>query len=270
MDSFLTVISGLDKYFDFVTPLFWRAGWVSLLFFPAIGFALWRVNKKREARVSFAIFIVLIISLSSTKVADATNSVFFSGGRMYLGYPYLFLLLMLFLTKMVAKKYKKRIFYAALILSLVSASVKFILFDEMLTHALRDSAYSVVEVVRVDSLKSTCADILDFTNGDADLVMANSGSTKEQIITYGCPCLEDSFPTTFQPSYERRAWSTEQKLATYYQNILWHGSDSLQHSLNAIPGVNFLNVHPKKDWIFIESELKPTQILNRLKPIKDN
>jgi hypothetical protein len=261
ISSFLTVISRLDNYFDFVTPIFWRAGWLVLSIFIIVGIRTWRYGYKKESATIFISFIVIVGSFFLTKVSDGTNSVFFSGSRMFLAYPIIIIITLTFLIKTLNEVAKKLFYFSLIVLSFISFSIKLLGFDALLNHSLRGSAYSVVDVVKVKDLQKECEEMMFFNEKKTDLILSISSNPQDQIITYGCPCLINDFPTTFQPLYERRAWIFPSILDRVYSNILIHGKRTESWNKINIEKLTITNSHTTKRWILIKNELKTQDLL---------
>jgi hypothetical protein len=41
-----------------------------------------------------------------------------------------------------------------------------------------------------------------------------------QLLTYGCPCLMDSFPQSIQEKYERRTWAGKKSVMNAYKSAV--------------------------------------------------
>lgn len=260
LSSFLKIIGRMDNYFDFVSPIFWRVGWLFLTLFIIVGIRTWRYGFKKDSKTIFTSLIIIIASFFFSKVSDGTNSVFFSGARMYLAYPFIIIFILLMLIKTLNEA-QKRIFYTSLLtLSLIAFTVKLVAFNSLLNHALRGSAYSVVQVIKVKKLNNICEEMLSFSDKKINLILANS--TQNQIITYGCQCLIDDFPTTFQPLYERRTWISPNTMDSVYSNVLIHGK--MTKGWNNIKNLDIINLDTTKKWILINNSLKTQDLLTTM------
>ena len=264
LSSFLKVIGRLDNYFNFVTPIFWRAGWLFLSIFIIVSIRTWRHGFKKYSVTILISLITIIASFFFSKVSDGTNSVFFSGSRMYLAYPIIIIFILIFFIKTLNET-KKRLFFSSLImLSLIAFSVKTFTFDTLLKHALRGSAYSVVKVIKVKDLHNICKDLQLFSEEKIDLVLANSPDSHEQVITYGCQCLINDFPTTIQPFYERRTWLMPNTMDNTYSNILIHGKRSESWDKSKTKDLNIIKTDTKKGWVLINNNLKTEDLLTNM------
>lgn len=265
LDSFLTVINSLDNYFNFISPLLWRLGWISLSLFIIVGIALWRHNKRRESLIILSTLIMLLISFSFDKVIESSNSVFFSGSRMFLAYPYLILFTLLMFLKIKIKLNKTIVIRSILTISVFALILKVAFFDQFVTHALRGSANTVVEVSKVDRLKLVCEEMLEFGSKNVNLIMANSVDLKYQyLITYGCPCLIEDFPPTYQSKYDRRTWNTKKILNSTYKSLIVNESDTSLNKYLSIPEVKIIKYNKERGWILLINNLKTKSLIKEI------
>lgn len=268
-DIFIGVFSKLSYYFDMVSPLFWRGGFITLALFPLVGYFLWNKGQKLKSLVSWGILLMLILSFSVSKVEDATNSVFFTGARMYLAYPLLLLWISLELYKQLSESAKERLLTGLILVSLLSFAVKQIAFQPFLQHALRGSAFSVVEVATIDGLQKTCSDLQRSGETSTELVLSLKGNSPSQLINYGCPCLIDSFPPTYQARYERRTWLKDSLLQHHYSPIIIHGIDEAWVRSCEEAGVQLTNYYPELTAASIHTNMPLDNLLELLPAIKD-
>lgn len=261
-DSFVLVLSRLDNYFTYITPVVWHWGWVSLLLFILTGIRLWRYKRKMEFLSLALLFAAILLSFSVAKVTHGTNSVFFSGSRMFLAYPFILLFLFIFYLNTLPVPRRKNVIFTAVLLSVVAFTVKVMAFDLFLKNALKGTRNSIVKVIPVDTLRTTCEEMLSFANGHADLVVANSSDTPDQPITYGCPCLIPDFPVTIQPLYERRTWILPEILDRVYERVLIHGKDTNAWKRMNLEGLQVIRSDVQKGWMLIENRLRTRDLLH--------
>jgi len=251
--AFQEVISSLDNYFDFISPILWRFGWISLLFFIMAAWQLWRKNMLMECLVTSILFILIIASFSLEKVSDGANSVFFSGSRIFLTYPILLVFLAHYLLKTASSSQMEKAFYVLIILVAIVTPLKLACFDLFVGNAVKGKN-SVVAVTKVADLQSTCRKILDFSDYDLDIIIANSPDSPEQLVTYGCPCLIDEFPATLQPLFERRTWLLNPALIKVHKLILIHGNDKKIWARLRTEDLEIKKSNMKIGWILIKNE----------------
>lgn len=261
--SFIKIMSRLYNYFDFVTPLIWRSGWISLFVFVIIGIRLWRYNRKLECLTLSLLFVLILFSFFVSKVSDGTNSVFFSGSRMFLAYPFILLFIFIYYLHTITVSRQRNVFFILILVALISFPIKQFTFDFFLKNALKGSKNSIVKVITVDKLKATCKDILAFADGNVDLIIANSGNAPDQLITYGCPCLIQKFPITFQPLYERRTWLWPGIMDRIYNRVLIHGKDTTIWNRMHLDKLNIIRRDIPDGWLLIENQYNTHDLLNK-------
>lgn len=201
---FFRAVNNLDIFFNKVTPLFGFSSYILLLTFPILGFVLYKKNRGLESLILFVSFTEIIACLFLKKVNDGTNSIFFAGDRMFLALPFLYLFLFIFIFQNIhqntARKFKNLMVFMAIFLF----GFKIIFAKELLKHALSPKYESVVKVFKIEDLRKECQKHLAFTKRKAEIVIALSASSAQQDIIYGCNCLIPEFPSTLNPSFERR------------------------------------------------------------------
>lgn len=263
-DSFIYVFNHLDNYFGFVSPVFWIAGWISLLLFIIIGFRLWKRKEYLYFITVILLFLGIIGSFFSDKVTDGTNSIFFSGSRMFLAYPIILIFIVLWWFQGISIEKKRKWIMVGIGLSLISITVKLSCFDTFLNHALRGSASTIVGVTKIDDLKNKCKEMINYNGAKPDLIVASTGNTSEQLITYGCSCLIENFPTTVQPLYERRQWVLNHVLNTQYNTVLFHAYEN--QSLIELKENNELDIlsENKAQWLIVSNNKKTEELLKNM------
>jgi hypothetical protein len=262
--SFTHVLDSLDNYFTYVTPVIWRASWLSLLLFLLVGFRLWKFGKKREALLLFTFFFAIVGSFFTSKVSEGTDSLFFSGARMFLAYPFLLIFLFIFWLNTFNEKKAKMILHFTIALSLLSFSVKLIAFDFFLKEAIGGAKYTVVNVITIDDLKKKCNDMLLFADNKADLVLAITSDGPEQVVNYGCPCLTENFPATIQSKYERRSWLTRDIQNKIHDRILIHAKDTVFWSRARSAGIKVIRKDTAQGWMLIENDLRTKDLIGQI------
>lgn len=258
--SFVYVITHLSIYFDLITPLFWRFGWVSLLMVIWIGWKLKKNGQTIRFYTVLILMIVLVFSFFANKVSDGRDSVYFSGTRMFLAYPVILLFILGWYFEVLNAKKRIITIGVLMVLAFVSFSVKLSTFNYFVHQQIKTKDFTVVGTTKVDDLKITCKNILLFGNNNVDLVVANSANSSDQLITYGCGCLMDDFPPTLQPNYDRRTWLLPELLNGTYNKVLIHGEETKVWDSTNYNGLNIIAENKEKHWILLENTI-PTKVL---------
>ena len=85
------------------------------------------------------------------------------------------------------------------------------------------------------------------------LLVAVSGDTPQQPITYGCQCLQDDFPSTYIPHYERRRWLISEYNKTVFPTILLHGKDTARWDRSKFGHLNIVKHDKEKGWMLVRN-----------------
>lgn len=257
-NSFLETLLRFNNYFDQVSPLFWRFGFVSVLLLPVGIYYLWKKNKRLEAWTIAFVFFAILGSLFMEKTKESGYSLFFSGGRFFLALPFVFVFLMLYFYSFLSTKNKLKFTRISLILVGVSFGIKVIFFSPLMLNAIDKEKAWYVHVVRIDELKKQCTEMNEFGNHPA-LFIAVTGDTPEQPITYGCQCLYSDFPSTYIPHYERRRWLISDFNKTVFPTILLHGKDTTRWDRSRFQHLNILKHDKEKGWMLVQND-EPTNV----------
>lgn len=257
-NSFLETTSRFNNYFDQVLPLFWRFGYLGALLLPIASAILWRKQKRLEAFVIALVTLVIFVSLFMEKTKESGYSFFFSGGRFFLALPFVFIFLSLYFYSFLSSKNKLKFNRFALLLVLVSFAVKIIFFSALLDNAMDERKSWYVHVMRIDDLKKQCHEMNEFGNHPA-LLVAVTGDTPEQPVTYGCQCLQADFPSTYIPHYERRRWLISEYNKTVFPTILLHGKDTSRWDRNKFQHLHILKHNKENGWMLVENS-EPTDV----------
>ena len=250
--SFLETIYRFNNYFDQVSPLFWRFGFISVLLLPPAIILLWKKNKRLEAWTIVFVLLAIFGSLFLEKTKESSYSLFFSGGRFFLALPFVFIFLSLYFYSFLSSKNKLNFNRIALVLAVVSFGIKTFFFSSLLTNAMDESKSWCVHVVRISDLKKQCAELVEF--GDhPSLLIAITGDTPGQPVTYGCQCLQADFPSTYIPHYERRRWLISEYNKTVFPTILLHGKDTTRWDRSKFGHLNIVKHDKEKGWMLVRN-----------------
>ena len=140
----------------------------------------------------------------------------------------------------------------------VSFGIKTFFFSPLLENAIDKEKAWYVHVVRIDELKKQCQEMNEFGNHPA-LVIAVTGDTPEQPVTYGCQCLQSDFPSTYIPHYERRRWLISEYNKTVFPTILLHGKDTTRWDRSKFQHLHILKHDKEKGWMLVQNS-EPTDV----------
>jgi drug/metabolite transporter superfamily protein YnfA len=250
--SFLETLYRFNNYFDQVSPLFWRFGFISVLILPAAIILLWKKNKRLEAWTIVFVLLAILGSFFLEKTKESSYSLFFSGGRFFLALPFVFIFLSLYFYSFLSSENKLNFNRIGLALAVVSFGIKTFFFSSLLTSAMDESKSWCVHVVRISDLKKQCAELVEF--GDhPSLLIAITGDTPGQPVTYGCQCLQAEFPSTYIPHYERRRWLISEYNKTVFPTILLHGKDTARWDRSKFGHLNIVKHDKEKGWMLVRN-----------------
>lgn len=251
-NSFIETLLRFNNYFDQVSPFFWRFGFISLLLFPLAIYFLWKKKKHVEAWAIAFILFAIVGSLFMEKTKESGYSLFFSGGRFFLAIPFVFIFISLYVYSFLSTKKKKKFNRIALTLAFISFGVKFLCFAPLLENAIDKEKAWYVHVVRIDELKKQCREMKAFGENPA-LLVAVTGDTPEQPVTYGCQCLQADFPSTYIPHYERRRWLISEYNKTVFPTILLHGKDTTRWDRSKFGHLDIVKHDKEKGWMLVRN-----------------
>lgn len=212
----LEALPRLDVFFGYVGPFARFGGWLSLFCIPILITVLFVKRNLKYGVLHLVLFIGIVASLSMEKTSDAMGTLFFSGGRFFIGYP--FILAFLTFSLIEVKSFKLNMKVVIIIIAVMTVARISKLFYRYGNIELVGRKHWV-SVEHIDDLQKSCEEIKDITEAfNISLVVFRSDP--DQLLTYGCPCLVDDFPETFFTWYERRTWLTKNLDTTIHKNIL--------------------------------------------------
>lgn len=203
----------LDKFFNYLTPVFKKQGWIILAFFTVVSIILLIQKKKKEGITVLLMLVVILLPFASSKIHDGTTSVFYSHARMYLAIPVLLALSISFLS------IGKNIFvYVFLFFVPVFFTFKIINTQTSIEKNMRNN--HVVTVIKNKELIGECRRISTISSRNNIELIIIINHHYYDIYNYGCPSCIENFPKTLRPVYERRTWRLLEDENSIYKNIL--------------------------------------------------
>ena len=258
--SFLRLFRNLfhpGKYFNYVTPLFWKHAWV---LFILCGIALFFLLKQKQYKKTFflgSFFFLLFFSLGLNKTWDGTGSVFFSYSRMFLAFPVFIALFIAIL------KVKNNWFgFSFLLIPILFFAIK----SSILVGSIESNIYTnmnhVVTVEKISDFLEECENIKSISAKYNVNLIVISNHRDYDFINYGCPACMEGFPPTLRPVYERRTWRLIEDENKTYQNVLIIDSDrkldEQYQGVMKIPEMNGL-------YLIRDNPLRTMELLDSLK-----
>lgn len=211
---FVNGLKHLDKYFNYIVPIFWKHGWLILTGFFVLAIIFYKSKIYDISFVSFIIPFIIVGTLLVIKVHNGTNSIFFSYSRMYLSVPILLLLMFSFLNIK-----DKRWLPVFLVVSIVFIGIKVLNSKSTIEQNL--NKYHVVTVLKTDLVYKKCSELAAISmENNIDLIVIVDHWFYD-VYDYGCPACLKKFPKTLRPIYERRTWRLLEDENKVYTNILF-------------------------------------------------
>jgi len=264
MHTLREVLGSLDDYFDFISPVFWRAGWISLFLFVIIAVVL--IAKKQKIKFYTVIILLfsILVSFAFDKVGDSTNSIYFPGSRFFMAYPVMLVFIISWGFVVLSSRQKNVFLSVSLIMACLAFCIKIMAFHTFLGIDLRPSKDRIVQVMEVSGLREYCSEIQYFSKEKPDLVIGAADPRIDKIIAYGCPCMEKDFPPDILLDYERRTWLLPQMADKVYPKVLIYGLDSAAWiKLNKrMPDI--IKEDKKKGYLFINNKRKTSDLIDKI------
>ena len=212
----------LDRFFRYLTPVFWLGNWVVVLVIFLLGALTLKTSWQKSISLIVGVLFILTL-LGVNKINDDMGVIFLSSTRMFLAIPLLFGLA-LFWTKMSfenEKNWRKVILTIAVSVFLVKISC----YETVLKKHTEKTNYGAVAIKKLDDLISECYEIKQIISQyDVDLVVfmpnAERNEPSVEFYNYGCPILEQISCTTVMNVYERRTWVFLEEKSSVRKNIL--------------------------------------------------
>lgn len=206
----------LDVYFGFVAPFIRLLGWISLILIPVGSAILFRNNRRRDSLLLIFLFMGILASLSMEKTADAFGTIFFSGSRFFIGYPFILAFVLFSLVKINKIQFNMNVVLLLVFSMSIAKSSK--LFYRYGSIELVGKKHWV-SVDHISAIENSCREIKNISD-EYYISLIVFRNDPEQLLSYGCPCLIDDFPLTVFTWYERRTWVLQELDTVIHSNIL--------------------------------------------------
>jgi len=206
-------LSGMDKFFNPVAPIFWKNGFLVLPLFLLFAWLLYRKNNKAAALSFLLIPFMIIATLGLSKVHDGGPSAFFSLSRMYLGIPVLLALAVSFFPIRTAKWQIFILLHPVLLVVLKVQNTR-----DYIGGELKENG--TFKITTVPKLRKRCDDLNRLAQQlDVELIVIGDHGYYD-FYAYGCPACDEQFPRTLRPGSDRRAWRVADEENRVYDRLL--------------------------------------------------
>ncbi|MFT7588034.1 MAG: hypothetical protein ACI959_000240 [Limisphaerales bacterium] len=199
LNNYLKTIYSWPDYFGSISPL---DGGIGIFIFLAIATLIYHFFLARDYAAILALAagtLILLLGMGIGKAHDGFNNVFYPLSRMGLALPLVFALGLSRLS--LSSKFIPFIGFARII--------GFVLHLLQLGYTVNDQVSSaqeelvgIIYVEEIAELKTNCTNILAASDSYSLILM----DWEMLPLVYGCPCVENDFPSTWLPSGDRRTW----------------------------------------------------------------
>ncbi len=217
LEAFYFIIQNLENYFPFLTPVIWKVGWIILPIYIYLPFRLLYKGYWFKGIILGLCVVGIFISFFLVKTTDATNSVYFSGSRMYLSLP-------LLLAWMLAENFSNLLTYPRIQklfwVGIFALAFKVIALPLFIRGAHQGSKNAIVHVFKHKEMEQHCQLINRMAKiKNIQAIVGNSAQSANQHLAYGCACLLPEFPLIVLNDYERRPWLLDKAKETQVKII---------------------------------------------------
>lgn len=231
-----------DKFFNHVTPVFWGLGWLIFPLLTVIAVLLMRGGQRKAGVALCGGIVLLFFSLTLLKVHHGYPSVFLSWARMFTALP---VLIAVFISALRIPARAERFMPAIALIAIGFFAVKCTTVESIIQREIGREERAMY-VSRIDDLQRLCDTIYRATRAwNAELIVTGSHDTKH-LITYACPCLNDSMPVIIEPALDRRTWLLDEEAGEVSSQVLFVGmyADAIPDSLRHHPDVSLISTDP--------------------------
>ncbi len=204
---FEKAISRLDAHFGHIGLFIEGSCAITLILFVFVGTYFFKTNKKWF--YSFCLFLFILFgSLFFQKISHGGSWPFFSLSRMFIAVP------VFYLCSVVLIRYPlKKLVPTFTLITLIFTGIKLFNYQSKIENYGLEKNWVDVNIFSLEnafhqsnSLKSVCKEY------NTNMVMIVGWSWRDNTINYGGPALNDDYPKTFKPHFERRRWRTDEEL----------------------------------------------------------
>lgn len=204
---FIKAISRLDAHFAHIGLFIEGSCILTFVVFLVIAFYFFKTNK--QWFLAFGLFLTILFgSLFFQKVSHGGAWPFFSLSRMFIAVPVFYMCSIV----LIQPPLKKLIPFITLIV-LVFMGIKMFTYSSKMEKYKQEKNWVDVNLL---SIENTIQQSTAFKNAckqyNTDMIMILGWTWRDNTINYGGPALDDNYPRTFKPHFERRRWRTDEEL----------------------------------------------------------
>lgn len=252
-DAFQYGIAHLDNLLRDTSPIFWKQGWIPLLICILLSINFFRTKKPQLAWIFLLSPLLVLVSMSVTKVYDGGDWVFFPMMRMFIGLP-----LIVFLGIGMLSFQWKQWYWSIALVPIFLVMLKVSKFDNFMKE--QNWKEGPLKSIEVEELNLKCKELKEVSTKYKIELIIIENDPDYGFLNYACEACDSTFPKTLFPVYERRTWRLLEDEYKVYKRILfvaaWRRFD-LEYGAKRIS-----EEHP--EWHVLENNQLPTQrLLNK-------
>lgn len=221
-ESLIDGFSHLDKFFRYLTPVFWSGNWIVVFVIIILGVISIKTNwKKGLSLLLCSLFIFTLLGVN--KINDDIGVIFLSSTRMFLAIPLLFGLAIFWTKKEFDAKKNWRIIILTIAISVFL--VKISNYSSVINAHTQKENFGPIAIKKLESLKQECSKIQQLTSQyDIELIVFipnfEYNVPSMEFYNYGCSILEEHSSSSIMNIYERRTWVFQKEKNSVRKNIL--------------------------------------------------
>lgn len=215
LSFFKDAITHLDNRFAHIGFFVEETCIVMLLVFVALGFLLYKKNRKLF--FGYLIFLlIIVVSFFSSKISDGIVWPFYSYSRMYIGIPVIIYLLLVALNISM-----KNVLSVFIPIVLIFSLYKELNFKKSIAYHTQEKMWGHVHLNTLDEIINALNTYKRMCNDwqVSNFIIINSAWHDDEI-NYAGSAVYDNFPNTFKPSFERRTWRILEETDAVHENFI--------------------------------------------------
>lgn len=239
LEVFLNSISNLDKYFKYLTPVFWMGNWIVILLILLGGFAAYVKSKSKGISI-FLTFLFIILTLGINKVNDGIGSVFLSSVRMFLVVPLIFSVVVYWSITQIQKErhYINHLVAIGVVIFLIKISV----IPTVVKKETNKLNLGPIANAKLDILKKEVLEINEIAiNNNVDLILFVPGGKynvpKIELYNYSFNYFTNDKINTVM-LYDRRTWAFNK------------AKNEIKHKVLILGDYNYVNSNYDKENLY--------------------
>jgi hypothetical protein len=219
LQQFTGSFNNLDFYFKQLGLVSKVSGWFTFFVTLPLIIYLFVRRKFKDGIIFLFLWCCFLLSLGISKVGDSHDSMFLSGSRFFLAFPFI---LCLILVSAFSENNKFRMLLSRWSIPAVIIVIGFKVFTMFSSYPDIEKLGRLqwVAVEDVNLLKNSCNEIqLLSKETNSSIIIFESDS--DQLLNCACNCFDENFPSTLFPKYERRTWILKAEMDSIHQNVLF-------------------------------------------------